>query len=54
MICDKIGHTFEGYEDLQDPIVIQKLYIHICGVIQKIKKMGAYQSQDVHHSDLLR
>ena len=40
-ICGKIGHTFEGYEELEDPIEIQKAYIQLHVALQKTKEMKA-------------
>ena len=28
-ICGKVGHTFEGCEELQDPVLIRKSYIQL-------------------------
>ena len=47
-ICGKISHTFEGCEELQDPIAIQKSYIQLRVALQKIKDMKANQSRHVN------
>ena len=47
-ICGKVGHTFKGCKELQDPIAIQKSYIQLCVALQKIKGMGTNQSRDLN------
>ena len=47
-ICGKVSHTFEGCEELQDPVSIRKINIHFCATLQKITGTGANQGQDVN------
>ena len=46
--CRKVGHTFRGCEDLKFSVAIQKSYLQLCVVLQKIKGMGARKNHDTN------